>query len=78
MVEVVEGAKSGDLSQAEIYRFIVDNCKNIYLAGYTRPLRSQPLGALCYWHQTKNGKIEFEPRLLFARAEFQMLIWFEK
>ncbi|KAA8543617.1 hypothetical protein F0562_021637 [Nyssa sinensis] len=31
---VLEGARNSDLSQAEIDRFIVDNCKNIYLAGY--------------------------------------------
>ncbi|KAM7501687.1 hypothetical protein LguiB_000591 [Lonicera macranthoides] len=31
---VLEGAKSGELSQAGIDQFIVDNCKNIYLAGY--------------------------------------------
>ncbi|XP_022847102.1 cytochrome P450 714C2-like [Olea europaea var. sylvestris] len=31
---VLEGAKSSDLSQDSIDRFIVDNCKNIYLAGY--------------------------------------------
>ncbi|KAL3517933.1 hypothetical protein ACH5RR_020522 [Cinchona calisaya] len=31
---VVEGAKNSDLSQDAIDRFIVDNCKNIYLAGY--------------------------------------------
>ncbi|KAA8543619.1 hypothetical protein F0562_021635 [Nyssa sinensis] len=31
---VLEGAKNSDLSQDAIDRFIVDNCKNIYLAGY--------------------------------------------
>ncbi|XAR60839.1 hypothetical protein NMG60_11034363 [Bertholletia excelsa] len=31
---VLEGAKKSDLSQDAIDRFIVDNCKNIYLAGY--------------------------------------------
>ena len=31
---VLEGAKNSDLSQDTIDRFIVDNCKNIYLAGY--------------------------------------------
>lgn len=31
---VLEGAESSDLSQDAIDRFIVDNCKNIYLAGY--------------------------------------------
>lgn len=31
---VLEGAKSSDLRQDSIDRFIVDNCKNIYLAGY--------------------------------------------
>ncbi|KHF97459.1 Cytokinin hydroxylase -like protein [Gossypium arboreum] len=31
---VVEGAKSSDLSQEATERFVVDNCKNIYLAGY--------------------------------------------
>ncbi|CAA2979573.1 cytochrome P450 714C2-like [Olea europaea subsp. europaea] len=31
---VLEGAKNSDLSQDSIDRFIVDNCKNIYLAGY--------------------------------------------
>ncbi|KAL8531336.1 hypothetical protein ACS0TY_008095 [Phlomoides rotata] len=31
---VLQGAESSDLGQDEIDRFIVDNCKNIYLAGY--------------------------------------------
>ncbi|KAI3450190.1 hypothetical protein Pfo_006855 [Paulownia fortunei] len=31
---VLEGAQNSDLSQDAIDRFIVDNCKNIYLAGY--------------------------------------------
>nr|AIA82921.1 CYP450-17 [Gentiana rigescens] len=31
---ILEGAKSSDLKPDEIDRFIVDNCKNIYLAGY--------------------------------------------
>ncbi|XP_059664359.1 cytochrome P450 714C2-like [Cornus florida] len=31
---VLEGAENSDLSQDAIDRFIVDNCKNIYLAGY--------------------------------------------
>ncbi|XAR58817.1 hypothetical protein NMG60_11014366 [Bertholletia excelsa] len=31
---VLEGAKNSDLSKDAIDRFIVDNCKNIYLAGY--------------------------------------------
>ncbi|KAK2632756.1 hypothetical protein EUGRSUZ_L01127 [Eucalyptus grandis] len=31
---VLEGAKNNDLSQEAMDRFIVDNCKNIYLAGY--------------------------------------------
>ncbi|XP_059659920.1 cytochrome P450 714C2-like [Cornus florida] len=31
---VLEGAENSDLSQDETDRFIVDNCKNIYLAGY--------------------------------------------
>ncbi|XP_065847159.1 cytochrome P450 714C2-like [Euphorbia lathyris] len=31
---VVEGAKNSSFSQEEMERFIVDNCKNIYLAGY--------------------------------------------
>ncbi|KAK8681233.1 hypothetical protein V6N13_053640 [Hibiscus sabdariffa] len=31
---VVEGAKTSHLSQEATERFIVDNCKNIYLAGY--------------------------------------------
>ncbi|KAM7521954.1 hypothetical protein LguiA_011856 [Lonicera macranthoides] len=31
---VLEGAKNSDLTQNVIDRFIVDNCKNIYLAGY--------------------------------------------
>ncbi|KAL0419360.1 UNVERIFIED_CONTAM: cytochrome [Sesamum radiatum] len=31
---VIEGAKNSNLSQEAIDRFIVDNCKNIYLAGY--------------------------------------------
>ncbi|KAL0435158.1 UNVERIFIED_CONTAM: cytochrome [Sesamum radiatum] len=31
---VLEGAKSSNLSQDAIDRFIIDNCKNIYLAGY--------------------------------------------
>ncbi|RVW74960.1 Cytochrome P450 714C2 [Vitis vinifera] len=31
---VLEGAKNSDLSQEAIDNFIVDNCKNIYLAGY--------------------------------------------
>lgn len=31
---ILEGAKNSDLSQEATDRFIVDNCKNIYLAGY--------------------------------------------
>ncbi|XP_004294853.1 PREDICTED: cytochrome P450 714C2-like [Fragaria vesca subsp. vesca] len=31
---ILEGAKASDLSQEATDRFIVDNCKNIYLAGY--------------------------------------------
>ncbi|KAI4373070.1 hypothetical protein MLD38_011233 [Melastoma candidum] len=31
---ILEGVKSSDFSRAEMDRFIVDNCKNIYLAGY--------------------------------------------
>lgn len=31
---VLEGAKNSDLSMEATDRFIVDNCKNIYLAGY--------------------------------------------
>jgi cytochrome P450 len=31
---IVEGAKNSNLSQEATDRFIVDNCKNIYLAGY--------------------------------------------
>ncbi|XP_010278928.1 PREDICTED: cytochrome P450 714C2-like [Nelumbo nucifera] len=31
---ILEGAKEGDLSPEATDRFIVDNCKNIYLAGY--------------------------------------------
>ena len=31
---VLEGAKNSDLNQEATDRFIVDNCKNIYLAGY--------------------------------------------
>lgn len=31
---VLEGARNSDLGQDAIDRFIVDNCKNIYLAGY--------------------------------------------
>ncbi|CAK9161861.1 unnamed protein product [Ilex paraguariensis] len=31
---ILEGAKNSDLSQDALDRFIVDNCKNIYLAGY--------------------------------------------
>ncbi|CAK9185703.1 unnamed protein product [Ilex paraguariensis] len=31
---ILEGAKNGDLDNNEIDNFIVDNCKNIYLAGY--------------------------------------------
>ncbi|XP_031398813.1 cytochrome P450 714C2-like [Punica granatum] len=31
---VLEGAKNSDLSQEATDRFIVDNCKNIYLAGF--------------------------------------------
>lgn len=31
---VLEGAENSDLNKEEIDRFIVDNCKNIYLAGY--------------------------------------------
>ncbi|KAL2238446.1 cytochrome P450 714C2 [Sesamum indicum] len=31
---VLEGAKNSNLSQEAIDQFIVDNCKNIYLAGY--------------------------------------------
>ncbi|KAK1571801.1 hypothetical protein Q3G72_023211 [Acer saccharum] len=31
---ILEGAKSGNFSQEETDQFIVDNCKNIYLAGF--------------------------------------------
>lgn len=31
---ILEGAKSSDLSPDALDHFIVDNCKNIYLAGY--------------------------------------------
>lgn len=31
---LLEGAKNSDLSSDVIDKFIVDNCKNIYLAGY--------------------------------------------
>ena len=31
---ILEGAKSSDSGQDETNRFIVDNCKNMYLAGY--------------------------------------------
>lgn len=31
---VLEGAKSSDLNKDAIDRFVVDNCKNVYLAGY--------------------------------------------
>lgn len=31
---VLEGARNSNTSQEAIDRFIVDNCKNIYLAGY--------------------------------------------
>ena len=31
---VIEGARDSNLSQEETDRFIVDNCKNIYLAGF--------------------------------------------
>ena len=31
---VLEGARQSDLSQDAVDRFVVDNCKNIYLAGY--------------------------------------------
>lgn len=31
---ILEGAKNSDVSQDATDRFIVDNCKNIYLAGY--------------------------------------------
>ena len=31
---VLEGARNSDLSQEAADRFVVDNCKNIYLAGY--------------------------------------------
>ncbi|CAK9142346.1 unnamed protein product [Ilex paraguariensis] len=31
---ILEGAKNSDLSKDALDRFIVDNCKNIYLAGY--------------------------------------------
>ncbi|XP_057473348.1 cytochrome P450 714C2-like [Actinidia eriantha] len=31
---ILEGAKNSGLSQAAVDRFIVDNCKNIYLGGY--------------------------------------------
>ena len=31
---VLEGAKNGNLSQEALDSFIVDNCKNIYSAGY--------------------------------------------
>ncbi|XP_059434198.1 cytochrome P450 714C2-like [Corylus avellana] len=32
--KIIEAATNSDLSQDEIDRFIVDNCKNIYFAGY--------------------------------------------
>ena len=31
---IIEGATNSDFGQDETDRFIVDNCKNIYLAGY--------------------------------------------
>lgn len=31
---ILEGAQSSDLSPDAIERFTIDNCKNIYLAGY--------------------------------------------
>ena len=31
---IIEGATNNDFGQDETDRFIVDNCKNIYLAGY--------------------------------------------
>ena len=31
---IIEGAKDSDFTREETDRFIVDNCKNIYLAGY--------------------------------------------
>lgn len=31
---ILKGAKDSETSQAEMDRFVVDNCKNIYLAGY--------------------------------------------
>lgn len=31
---ILEGCENGDLGQESIKRLVVDNCKNIYLAGY--------------------------------------------
>lgn len=31
---ILKGAKDSESSQDEMDRFVVDNCKNIYLAGY--------------------------------------------
>lgn len=31
---VLEGARNSDLNKDAIDRFVVDNCKNVYLAGY--------------------------------------------
>lgn len=31
---ILKGAKDSETSKAEMDRFVVDNCKNIYLAGY--------------------------------------------
>ena len=35
--KILEAATNSDFSQGEIDRFIVDNCKNIYFAGYEAP-----------------------------------------
>lgn len=34
---ILKGAKSSDLSPDETDNFIIDNCKNMYLAGYDTP-----------------------------------------
>ena len=44
---ILEGAKNSDLSKNEMDNFIVDNCKNIYLAGYETTSLSSGWTLMC-------------------------------